>query len=116
MKRKNNTAPFIARQGDVLIRSVAALPSNVKPEKPDAGRVVLAYGEVTGHAHAIDVAEAESFTMADAGGIVRRFLRVFDRGAKLKHEEHKTVEIPPGVFEIVQQREYSPEEIRNVAD
>jgi hypothetical protein len=41
------------RQGDVFLERVASIPKGAKPVKRDAGRVVLAYGEVTGHAHAI---------------------------------------------------------------
>lgn len=102
------------RQGDVLIRKVESLPKGAT-EVENKGRVVLAYGEVTGHAHAIAPGQACEFTMADAAGAVRRFLKVFTK-AEVKHEEHATIPLSKGVYEIVQQREYSPEEIRNVAD
>ena len=46
------------RQGDVLLRRVSQLPDGaVKSPKTD--RIVLAYGEVTGHAHAIATEEAD---------------------------------------------------------
>jgi hypothetical protein len=41
------------RQGDVLLQQVAALPANCTEIAPDGNRIVLAYGESTGHAHAI---------------------------------------------------------------
>jgi hypothetical protein len=41
------------RQGDVLIERIAKMPTSTTPVARDAGRVILAYGEVTGHAHAI---------------------------------------------------------------
>ena len=104
----------IYRQGDVLIRQIDKLPKDAMAV-PNKGRIVLAYGEVTGHAHAIDVAEATEYSMADAAGAVRRFLAVVS-SATVKHEEHAAIPLPAGVYEIVQQREYSPEEIRNVAD
>lgn len=104
----------IYRQGDVLIRQVADLPAPAKDVTPN-DRIVLAYGEVTGHAHAIAPGEAREFSMADAAGAVRRFLSVV-KSAVVRHEEHAPIPLPPGVYEIVQQREYSPEEIRNVAD
>ena len=44
---------FLKAQGDVLIRQVANVPQEAKPVGRDDERVVLAYGEVTGHAHAI---------------------------------------------------------------
>ena len=61
------------RQGDVMIREVSSLPANAKAVK-NRGRIVLAHGEVTGHAHAIAVREAKEFTMQDAAGVVTRRL------------------------------------------
>lgn len=104
----------IYRQGDVLIRQVDRLPKSAKDVTPD-GRIVLAHGEVTGHAHAIAPGEASEFSFAAAAGIVRRFLSVV-KEAVVRHEEHAPIPLPPGVYEIVQQREYTPEAIRNVAD
>lgn len=112
--KRNNKLPFF-RQGDVGITQIAALPSQALPIT-NIGRIVLAHGEVTGHAHAIAEPEAREFAFADAGGIVRRFLQVFDRGATVRHEEHAPIPLPPGFYEIIQQREYTPEAIRNVAD
>jgi len=47
------TAPAQARQGDVLLVPVAQIPDGARRVKRERGRVVLAWGEVTGHAHAI---------------------------------------------------------------
>jgi hypothetical protein len=104
----------IYRQGDVLLMRVDALPGNAKDVTPGE-RIVLAYGEVTGHAHAIEEApgSARPARLWDAGA--ERFLQVLEKTA-LRHEEHAPVELPVGVYKVVQQREYHPEEIRNVAD
>lgn len=98
------------RQGDVLVES-ATIPEGVKPMERDKGRIVLAYGEVTGHAHAI-LSNAVEMLRAENGD---RYLRVTEI-AQLVHEEHSTLEIPVGEYRVVQQREYTPEAIRNVAD
>lgn len=111
MKTKNT----FFRQGDVGITRLAALPANVVPVE-NTGRIVLAYGEVTGHAHALAVNEAQEFTFAEAGGVVRRFLQVFDKGATVRHEEHADIPLPVGFYEVLQQKEYHPSEIRRVAD
>jgi len=105
---------MIFRQGDVLIRAIDAIPANAVDVTPK-DRIVLAYGEVTGHAHAIAPDEAREFSFAAAPGVVRRFLSVV-KEAVVRHEEHAPIPLPPGVYEIVQQREYTPEAIRNVAD
>ena len=104
----------IFRQGDVLIRTIDAIPVGAKDVTPK-DRIVLAYGEVTGHAHAIAPDEAREFSLADAAGAVRRFLNVVSL-ATVRHEEHAAIPLPPGAYEIVIQREYHPEEIRTVAD
>ncbi len=101
---------MMVRQGDVLIMSVDSIPEDVVEVPRDAGRVVLAYGEVTGHAHAIH----EPFAALVAKG-AERFLKV-TRTVELKHEEHTRIELPAGKYRVVQQVEYTPLGLRNVAD
>lgn len=108
------------RQGDVLIESVDALPKLTMTEVVVPNRVVLAYGEVTGHAHAIypTIEGKMPAKLWDAGA--ERFLQVLER-TTLLHEEHSGIPLEPGVYRVSKfgigtQREYSPEEIRSVAD
>lgn len=105
------------RQGDVLIERVEAAELGQKVKR-DNGRVVLAYGEVTGHAHAIADRGAELYEpKQDTENLQVRFLRVLaEGGVDLRHEEHSTITIPKGDYRITRQREYAPEAIRNVAD
>ncbi len=115
MKTKHKQV--IYRQGDVLLTLVCALPKGAKDVTP-AERIVLAEGEATGHAHAV----YEPITQATPKGKARmwdanaeRYLQVVEETA-LKHEEHAHITLPPGIYKIGQQREYSPEEIRHVTD
>ena len=102
------------RQGDVCLVPVAEVPKGAKIVARDRGRIVLAYGEVTGHAHAVLDRQAELFMAPDVDA---RFLRVMAAsGVELVHEEHATIPLPRGIYEVRTQREYSPEEIRRVAD
>lgn len=101
------------RQGDVLIVPVKSLPKNLDPVDREQGRVVLAHGEVTGHAHAIKDRNAALFRDPKLAAI---FMHVSDDPVALEHEEHATITIPPGNYRVICQREYSPEAIRNVAD
>lgn len=102
------------RQGDVLIVSVSELPSDLDQLARENGRVVLAHGEATGHAHAIKDKRAALFRDPKLAAV---FMRVSGGGpVALKHDEHDTIAIPPGNYRVIRQREYSPEEIRNVAD
>lgn len=102
------------RQGDVLLKQVVQLPAEAIPVE-NAERIVLAYGEATGHAHTVAAAAAEEFMLAEAAGVVRRFLKVVG-DATVTHEEHAAIPLPHGIYEIVQQREYSPEALRRVVD
>jgi hypothetical protein len=100
----------VYRQGDVLLRKIETLPENLVPVSCD-GRIVLAYGEVTGHAHAISTQFATLLTLQG-----ERYLEV-KPGCKLVHEEHATIELPAGYYKVVQQREYVPQSVpRDVAD
>jgi len=107
------TKRFMCRQGDVLVQAVDAIPGDAVEQKRDDGkRIVLAYGEVTGHAHAI--LDRHATLKQTAAG--RVFLQILDEAASLVHEEHTAIKLPPGNYEVLRQREYSPEQIRQVAD
>ena len=93
--------PLSFRQGDVLLLAVAGFPPGLRFE-PRSGRIVLAEGEATGHAHAIEDPEARTFTYAGQRDLLTR------SKAQLIHEEHAPIEVPPGVYRIVIQREYEP--------
>jgi hypothetical protein len=98
------------RQGDVLLVAAEQLPSGAEA-LPPGDRIVLAYGEVTGHAHAVSVLQAEMYAHGDV-----RYLLVHEGSADLVHEEHSTIHLPPGVYRIVHQREYVPSSSRLVLD
>jgi hypothetical protein len=101
------------RQGDVLLRAVEAIPPRAKPVPPDGDRVVLAYGEVTGHAHAFAAARVSLLREGRTG---RSFLTVVEGGARLRHEEHDPILVPAGSYEFIRQREYTPTLVQVVAD
>jgi hypothetical protein len=173
------------RQGDVLLQQVAALPANCTEIAPDGNRIVLAYGEATGHAHAIydhvaqalitpgaadeiadaAIARAQSKSRIYAAANGNRFLAVpnapyrcqdlkmteltlleetswarlydcsigkvwfvkhlFDVSGEfmkgpdfeaLSHEEHSFHATPLGIYQLPTQVEYTPAELRRVAD
>lgn len=41
------------RQGDIMLVPTSTLPERVTKVAPEKGRLILAHGEVTGHAHAV---------------------------------------------------------------
>lgn len=103
------------------------------------GRIILAHGEVTGHAHEVVTADtalppgmdaAQFFTDPVSGD--RTLLLI--EPAVLRHEEHAPIALDPrrpaqvrqgdvlltpiggGAWRVTRQREYAPDAIRNVAD
>lgn len=108
--------PSLIRQGDVLLMKVAALPKDAVERPNDTHRVVLAYGEVTGHAHAIYEDKtspvATKAKLWDAGA--ERYLQVLTQ-CKLQHEEHTAYVLEEGIYKQIFQVE-EQQEIRNVAD
>lgn len=115
-KQKQIESKFQARQGDVWIERVDdAPPDDAKLVPKDRGRVVLAYGEQTGHAHAFaSKASAQLFRKDDEA--LTAYLVIEGVPATLRHEEHAAIELPPGNYKITIQREYAPDAIRAVAD
>lgn len=126
----------LIRQGDVLIVPVSKLPAGCTEIPNDKGRLILAYGEVTGHAHAIadhvvrqpaatpgaadEIAEA-AIARAQAKARLwqaangERFLEVRE-AVTLRHEEHTAHRIEPGIYKLPIQVEYTPSELRRVED
>ena len=101
------------RQGDVLIILNTGIPKAAKPVPLENGRIVLAHGEITGHAH---VLEGDAVFLAmDLDEMADRFAKV-EKECLLVHDEHTALVIPPGEHTVRRQREYAPEAIRNVAD
>jgi hypothetical protein len=99
------------RQGDVLLIKVDELPADAEQVKRDAGRIILAYGETTGHKHAIKAPQVKMIVTTNG----ERFLSS-TTGFSLNHEEHATVKVPTGNFQVIIQREYSPTELRTIVD
>lgn len=97
------------RHGDVWIEAVEAWPQDVQAK---AGSV-LAYGEVTGHAHRL-ATEGLLYEAHDG----TTYLRVPEAGTVLTHEEHGPVLLPAGDYMVRIQREYDPygEAVRWVVD
>lgn len=100
------------RQGDVLLVPVTQLPKNLTAVPADAGRLVLARGEATGHHHSVD-ATCATLNLGEGGGVM--YLDVKEL-TDVQHQEHAAIPLAPGMYEVRIQREYSPGAIRNVMD
>ena len=102
------------RQGDVFIVPIKKIPAKVAPVERENGRVVLAHGEATGHAHAISNRGVAMFREDGSGGGL--YMTVTGEPATIEHEEHTHIAVPPGNYKIVRQREWHAGMARRVAD
>jgi hypothetical protein len=107
--------PIVFRQGDVCLVKISGLPQAAARAEPrEDGKVILAWGEATGHHHRVETRpEAPSARLWSADA--ERFLQVMGR-AELVHEEHSAITLDPGVYQVAIQTEYHPQEPRRVAD
>lgn len=106
--RPTNQIGDLYRHGDVLITRIARLPIGVQPRTG----VTLAQGELTGHSHRLQQADAGQL-WAQGSDL---FLEVKAAIATLVHEEHQAIELPQGVYRVWRQREYRPDAYIEVMD
>jgi hypothetical protein len=117
-RRSNIVSIDKNRQGDVWIIPApeGETLDNMMLVPRDQGRVILAYGEVTGHAHAIVDDDVALYMPRPDSTKKERLLHVAKGPVMLRHEEHGPIPLKPGLYIVRRQREYTPEAIRNVAD
>lgn len=103
---------FQAFQGDVLFRG--------REELPEEGieiltHLILAEGEATGHKH---IVRGSARLYEKTTNNRNRFLQVLDKEVTVEHEEHHTVTLEKGIYEIGIGQEYDhfAEEARQVKD
>jgi hypothetical protein len=110
------------RQGDVLLMPVDSMPEGCELIPDVQDRIILAYGEVTGHAHAIadHITKHRQSPQKYKAGLYRhpsgmRYLHVIEP-VTLQHEEHTAHAIPAGFYMLPTQVEYTPAELQPVID
>ena len=114
MKNVTNRPSF---QGDLMIRRIDAMPKGVTKSTPDKnGRHIVAHSE-TGHHHVIESRAADRFI--DATNAFIAYLNVASP-TEIEHlrsfDTHEALHLEPGIYEVRNQREYTPEGWRRAAD
>lgn len=132
---------FMIRQGDVMLFKIEEMLPEMDKVKPIGNNNILAYGEASGHAHAVRKNHSELYhandnlrALAKKYGIkderaVTHGLRIVVDNAELQHgtptrnfaaphdPDHTTINLPAGDYIVVKPREYSDdEEFRQIAD
>ena len=105
--------PYQIRQGDVLlVRQTPPDKTKLTRAQPVGSRVILAYGEVTGHHHSLDAAHSQAWV--DDAGVT--WVEVKE-AMELLHQEHAPIPVETGWYrKSIPQREYTPQAVRNIAD
>ena len=101
------------RQGDVLLVEIEQPSRTGKAVNPEDGHFILARGELSGHAHAIQENDGKAKFFEGAGD--RRYLLMTEIG-RLEHEEHGAIVLEAGWCEVRRQREYDPMGTVSTAD
>lgn len=97
------------QQGDVLMKGVNIDPTSFTKLKT----LTLQEGEVTGHSHVVSGDAA----LYEDSATKQRFLQVLSESV-VRHEEHRTITLPPGVYKIgiVREVDHLSNIIRRVVD
>lgn len=107
---------YYLAQGDVLLVKIEKLPADATEIHKDTA---IQYGEITNHAHRFTGAPIIMFrkTDFDGSGNFTKFV-ILDKPTMLTHEEHKPIEVPPGIYEsrIVREFDHFSKLIRQVRD
>ena len=100
------------QQGDVILEAVAELPDG-KAVPAQARGYVLAEGDATGNVHRIEEVAGVAFVEKDGLFYIQN-----QKPVAVKHEEHKTITLPAGIWRVRGVREYDhfSEEARRVVD
>ena len=93
------------RQGDVLLRQIPQLPNYVRKRKDKR----IAEGEIADHAHVIlNGAVYEVHDQSD-----ELYVKADDI-TTIAHEEHNSIKLEKGVYEVIRQQEYLGKGIKYV--
>lgn len=105
---KNGEKMSIYRHGDLLIKPATKREGAKKSE----GKIDLALGEATGHHHQL---QKTALFLGEPGKI--DYFEI-EEPTNLTHQEHVTLTILPGAYEIVMEREYDyfENEMKKVVD
>lgn len=101
------------RQGDVSLVPVDKIPQDAWPVPLKDDMIILALGEITGHAHVMMTKTAQEWQTV----LGLRFLDVRIE-TPLVHPDHQpAITVAPGIYLVTPQAEYDPTvEVRRVTD
>lgn len=104
----------VIMHGDVVIQRIEKLPDGFSTYEKQEDNA-LAYGEATGHVHLLEGGKVDVRKIPSHA--FNKIVEIAET-AVLKHQEHKQITLPPGVYKTWGQEEYDPfgKKLRQVAD
>jgi hypothetical protein len=102
------------RQGDLLVERVPSKKVSGK-DASENGRLILAHGEATGHAHEV-ISDSATLIRKEDEKAVGDLLLSVRSDAEIVHQEHAPISLMRGSYRITRQMEYSPKAPQRVAD
>lgn len=102
------------RQGDVLTTKTKTIDKRFTERKPENERVILAYGEATGHHHSFPSSGAKLFRFDDTQ--LTSYLAIEGVPSALTHQEHGPIEHMPAKYRVRQQCQWTLERVIPVVD
>lgn len=91
------------QQGDVLFQELESLPQ-AAAKIAHKGPIVVARGEKTGHSHVVDSDQVTLWQLT-RGGETQTYLEV-RAPAIVRHDEHKPLQIPTGIYRVGRVKEF----------
>jgi len=118
MTKEVRTFNRICAQGDVMIMRLDETPdlSNCVEVPAEGNHLIVTHSE-TGHHHVLERDAAQMFDNKD--NQLESFL-VLTRASELTHlrdhDTHAPIQLNPGAYKVIRQREYTAEGFRRVQD
>lgn len=102
------------RQGDVLVVPCKEIPASAVAVAPTNDRLIVAFGEATGHHHSFPHRRGAVLFRDDAAG--GTLYMTAAEPVALEHQEHSALTIAPGTYRVAIQRTMTAGVARRVED
>ena len=113
MKKCNRDS--VSFQGDLMIIPVNEIPGDAKEVKTKDKNHVVAHSE-TGHHHVLSAQCARVYVVASAMMLYAKVIEQTELTHLRPYDTHEALSLPPGNYQLLRQREGSPQGWRQVAD
>ena len=105
-----------AAQGDFLITRIESLPDHLVKQDDEKGNYIIAHSE-TGHNHVMKSEDVDFYQSANDEFVAYLHVKKETDIVHLRSfDTHSPITVPPGLYRINRQREYTPEGYRRAQD